>query len=63
MPGREHESNEKQTRATYTLGFKQEAVRQVKTGRVASAMAPAPKVSLTNWVRADASANWQHPLT
>jgi len=33
MPGREHELNEKQTRAKYTLEFKQEAVRQVKAGR------------------------------
>jgi transposase len=57
MPGREHELNEKQTRAKYTLEFKQEAVRQVKAGRAASAVAATlgiPKASLTNWVRADA---------
>jgi len=57
MPGREHELNEKQTRAKYTLEFKQEAVRQVKAGRAASAVAAMlgmPKASLTNWVRADA---------
>jgi transposase len=49
--------NEKQTRAKYTLEFKQEAVRQVKAGRAASAVAATlgmPKASLTNWVRADA---------
>lgn len=54
MPGREHELNEKQTRAKYTLEFKQEAVRQVKAGRAASAVAATlgmPKASLTNWVR------------
>mgnify|MGYP000868820771 FL=1 len=57
MPGREHELNEKQTRAKYTLEFKQEAVRQVKAGRAASVVAATlgmPKASLTNWVRADA---------
>lgn len=57
MPGREHELNEKQTRAKYTLEFKQEAVRPVKSGRAASAVAATlgmPKASLTNWVRADA---------
>lgn len=57
MPGVEHELNEKQTRAKYTLEFKQEAVRQVKAGRAASAVAAMlgmPKASLTNWVRADA---------
>jgi transposase len=57
MPGREHELNEKQTRAKYTLEFKQEAVRQVKAGRAASAVAATlgmPKASLTNWVRDDA---------
>lgn len=57
MPGREHELNEKQTRAKYTLEFKQEAVRQVKAGRAASAVAATlcmPKASLTNWFRADA---------
>lgn len=57
MPGVEHELNEKQTRAKYTLEFKQEAVRQVKAGRAASAVAATlgmPKASLTNWVRADA---------
>jgi transposase-like protein len=37
MPGRENELNEKQTRAKYTLEFKQEAVRQVKAGRAAAA--------------------------
>ena len=45
------------TRAKYTLEFKQEAVRQVKAGRAASAVATTlgmPKASLTNWVRADA---------
>ncbi|GKS92855.1 transposase [Acidovorax sp. SUPP2539] len=49
--------NEKQTRAKYTQEFKQEAVRQVKAGRAASAVAATlgmPKASLTNWVRADA---------
>lgn len=49
--------NEKQTRAKYTLEFKQEAVRQVKAGRAASVVAATlgmPKASLTNWVRADA---------
>lgn len=49
----EHELNEKQTRAKYTLEFKQEAVRQVKAGRAASAVATTlgmPKASLTNWV-------------
>lgn len=57
MPGREYELNEKQTRAKYTQEFKQEAVRQVKAGRAASAVAATlgmPKASLTNWVRADA---------
>ena len=57
MPGWEHELNEKQTRAKYTLQFKREAVRQVKAGRAASAVAATlgmPKASLTNWVRADA---------
>ncbi|GAD24605.1 transposase [Acidovorax sp. MR-S7] len=57
MPGREQELNEKQTRAKYTQEFKQEAVRQVKAGRAASAVAATlgmPKASLTNWVRADA---------
>ena len=57
MPGREHELNEKQTRAKYTQEFKQEAVLQVKAGRAASAVATTlgmPKASLTNWVRADA---------
>jgi len=57
MPGREHELNEKQTRAKYTLEFKQEAVRQVKAGRAASAVAATlgiPKASLANWVRDDA---------
>ena len=57
MPGGEHELNEKQTRAKYTLEFKQEAVRQVKAGRAASAVATTlgmPKASLTNWVRDDA---------
>jgi len=57
MPGREHELNEKLTRAKYTLGFKQEAVRQVKTGRAASVVAATVgmlKTSLTNWVRAGA---------
>jgi transposase len=39
MPGREHDLNEKQTRAKCTLEFKQEAVRQVKAGRAASAVA------------------------
>ena len=34
MPGGEHELNEKQTRAKYTLEFKQEAVRQVKAGQL-----------------------------
>jgi transposase len=51
------EVNEKQTRAKYTLEFKQEAVRQVKAGRAASAVAAMlgiPKASLKNWVRADA---------
>lgn len=49
--------NEKQTRAKYTLEFKREAVRQVKAGRAAAAVAATldmPKASLTNWVRADA---------
>ena len=53
MPGREHELNEKQTRTK----FKQEAVRQVKAGRAASAVAATlgtPEASLTNWVRANA---------
>lgn len=57
MPGQEHELNEKQTRAKYTLEFKQEAVRQVKAGRAASVVAATlgmPKASLTNWVRTDA---------
>lgn len=52
MPGREHELNERQTRAKYTLEFK-----QVKAGRAASAAAATlgmPKASLTNWVRAGA---------
>lgn len=31
--------NEKQIRACYTLGFKQEAVRQVKDGRAAAEVA------------------------
>lgn len=50
--------NEKRTRAKYTLEFKQEAVRQVKAGRAASAVAATlgmPKASLTNWVRDDAN--------
>lgn len=58
MPGREQELNEKRTRAKYTLEFKQEAVRQVKAGRAASAVAATlgmPKASLTNWVRDDAN--------
>lgn len=49
--------NEKQTRARYTLEFKQEAVRQVRAGRTASEVAQTlgmPKASLTNWVRAQA---------
>ena len=49
-------SNERATRAKYTLEFKQEAVRQVKAGRAASVVAKTlcmPKASLTNWVRAD----------
>ena len=49
--------DEKQTRARYTLEFKQEAVRQVKAGRAASVVARTlgmPKGSLSNWVRADA---------
>jgi transposase len=49
--------NEKQTRARYTLEFKQEAVRQVRGGRAASEVAKTlgmPKASLTNWVRAQA---------
>ena len=49
---------EKQTRARYTLEFKQEAVRQVKAGRAASVVAKTlgiPKASLTNWVRAEAA--------
>src|SRR6218665_1975252 len=57
MPGREHELNEKQAGAKYTLEFKQAAVRQVKAGRAASAVAATlgiPKASLTNWVHADA---------
>lgn len=48
--------HEKQTRARYTLEFKQEAVRQVKAGRAASMVAKTlgiPKASLTNWVRAE----------
>lgn len=56
MPGREHELNEKQTRAKCTQEFKQETVRQVKAGRAASAVAATlgmRKASLTNWVRAD----------
>lgn len=39
MPGREHALNEEQTGAKCTLEFKQEAVRQVKAGRAASAVA------------------------
>ncbi len=49
--------NERQTRAKYSLEFKQEAVRQVKAGRAASVVAATlgmPKASLTNWVKADA---------
>jgi transposase len=49
-------SNERATRAKYTLEFKQEAVRQVKAGRAASVVAKTlgmPKAGLTNWVRAD----------
>jgi transposase InsO family protein/transposase-like protein len=64
MPGREHELNEKQTRAKYTLEFKQEAVRQVKGGRAASAVAATlgmPKASLTNWVRDDAKGQLAGP--
>ena len=41
--------NEERSRGKYTLEFKQEAVRQVKAGRVGM-----PKASLTNWVRVDA---------
>ena len=49
--------DERETRAKYTLEFKQEAVRQVKAGRAAALVAKSlgmPKASLTNWVRADA---------
>lgn len=49
-------SNERATRAKYALEFKQEAVRQVRSGRAASVVAKTlgmPKASLTNWVRAD----------
>ena len=49
--------NEERSRGKYTLEFKQEAVRQVKSGRAASVVAKTlgmPKASLTNWVRADA---------
>jgi transposase len=56
MPGVEHELKKKQTRAKYTLEFKQEAVRQVKAGRAASTVAATlgmPKASLTNRVQAD----------
>jgi transposase len=49
--------NEERSRGKYTLEFKQEAVRQVKAGRVAAVVAKTlgmPRASLTNWVRADA---------
>ncbi len=48
--------NEERVRAKYTLEFKQEAVRQVKAGKPAAAVAKMlnmPKASLTNWVRAE----------
>ena len=48
--------DEKQRRGRYTPEFRQEAVRQVKAGRSAAAVAQTlgiPKASLTNWVRAD----------
>lgn len=50
-------SNERATRAKYTLEFKQEAVRQVRTGRAAAVVAKTlgmPKASLSNWIRSDA---------
>ena len=49
--------NEARSRGKYTLEFKREAVRQVKSGRAASVVAKTlgmPKASLTNWVRAEA---------
>jgi transposase len=49
--------NEVLSRGKYTLEFKQEAVRQVKAGRTAAAVAKTlgmPKASLSNWVRAEA---------
>jgi len=49
--------NEERSRGKHTLEFKREAVRQVKAGRAASVVAKTlgmPKVSLTNWVWADA---------
>lgn len=53
----DHELNKKQTSAKYALEFKQEDVRQVKTGRAASTMAAMlgmSRASLKNLVRADA---------
>jgi transposase len=53
--------NEERSRGKYTLEFKQEAVRQVKAGRVAAVVAKTlgmPRASLTNWVRADPRGNW-----
>ena len=64
--GRKKTSNERATTAKYTLEFKREAVRQVRTGRAQSVVAKTlgvPKGSLTNWVRADAQGQLGiHPL-
>ncbi|WP_255504333.1 transposase [Caballeronia sp. EK] len=49
----------KTTRARYTLEFKLEAVRLVKTGRSVSAVAGTPDVpgqSISNWVKASMKA-------
>ena len=48
---------QKPTRARYTAEFKQEAVTQVKAGRLSAEVAKTlgmPRASLSNWVRADA---------
>ena len=46
--------SDKQVRAQYTREFKQEAVRQVRSGQAIAVVAKVlgiPKASLGNWVR------------
>jgi len=52
----------KQVRGKYTLEFKLEAVRQVRAGQAASAVAKVlgiPKASVSNWVRQSARGSWK----